>query len=41
MTPDSARVFLKVVPTETLSKMASTATPASIFCSVSEMPSFS
>ena len=30
-----------VVPTDTESKIASTATPASIFCSVSGMPSFS
>jgi len=32
---------LKVVATETLSKTASTATPASIICSASGMPSFS
>ena len=40
MTPASASLALYVVPTETLSKMASTATPASSFCSVRGMPSF-
>ena len=41
MTPISASLSLKVVATETLSNTASTATPASISCSWSGMPSFS
>ena len=41
MMPSSASFSLKVVATETLSKTASTATPASAFCSSSGMPSFS
>ena len=41
MMPCSASFALNVVPTETLSKIASTATPASSFCSSSGMPSFS
>ena len=41
MTPCSLSLSLKVVATDTLSKMASTATPESRFCSESEMPSFS
>src|SRR5579884_1591476 len=41
ITPASASLCLKVVATETLSKTASTATPASIFCSCRGMPSFS
>ncbi len=41
MTPASASFSLKVVATETLSNTASTATPASRFCSSSGMPSFS
>src|SRR4051812_42991809 len=41
MMPFSASVFLKVVATETLSKTASTATPASTARSASGMPSFS
>ena len=41
ITPTSASLALKVVATETLSNTASTATPASIFCSSSGMPSFS
>ena len=39
--PRLANSSLKVVATETLSKTASTATPASRFCSCSGMPSFS
>jgi hypothetical protein len=41
MMPFSASVFLNVVATETLSKTASTATPARIARSWSGMPSFS
>ena len=41
MTPYFASVSFAVVMTLTLSKMASTATPASRFCSSSGMPSFS
>ena len=41
MTPSSASFSLKVVATETLSKTASTATPARRCCSTSGMPSFS
>ena len=41
MMPSSASLSLKVVATETLSNTASTATPASIFCSSRGMPSFS
>ena len=41
MTPTSASFALKVVATETLSKIASTATLARRFCSESGMPSFS
>ena len=41
MTPASASRFLYVVVTETLSKITSTATPASAFCSCSGTPSFS
>ncbi len=41
MTPCFASSSLKVVATETLSNTASTATPASRFCSSSGMPSFS
>ena len=41
MTPISPSFFLKVVPTETLSNTASTATPASISLSCRGTPSFS
>src|SRR5947199_15050 len=41
MIPSSPSFFLKVVATETLSNTASTATPASHFCSSSGMPSLS
>jgi hypothetical protein len=41
MMPSSSSLPLKVVATETLSKTASTATPARISCSRSGMPSFS
>ena len=41
MMPISPSFALKVVATETLSNTASTATPASISCSLSGMPSFS
>ena len=41
MIPISASLPLKVVATETLSKTASTATPASSSRSFSGMPSFS
>ena len=41
MTPFSASLSLKVVATETESKTASTATPASSFRSSSGIPSFS
>ncbi len=41
MIPSSFSLPLNVVATETLSKTASTATPASAFCSSSGMPSFS
>jgi hypothetical protein len=41
ITPTSWSFFLKVVATETLSKTASTATPASRSCSIKGMPSFS
>ena len=41
MIPSSASFSLKVVATETESKTASTATPASRVCSSSGMPSFS
>ena len=41
MIPDLCNCFLKVVPIETLSKTASTATLASIFCSFSDTPNFS
>ena len=41
MMPTLASFSLKVVATETLSNTASTATPASIFCSSSGMPSLS
>ena len=40
MMPISESFSLKVVATETLSNTASTATPASICCSASGMPSF-
>ena len=39
--PFSANCFLKVVPTETLSNTASTATPARRSRSFNGMPSFS
>ena len=39
ITPTSASLTRKVVATETLSKTASTATPASAFCSSMGMPS--
>ena len=41
MMPSSASFSRKVVATETLSNTASTATPASSFCSSSGIPSFS
>ena len=41
MIPSSASFSLKVVPTDTLSKTASTATPVRRFCSSSGTPSFS
>ncbi len=41
MIPISASFVRNVVPTETLSKTASTATPESSFCSSSGIPSFS
>ena len=41
MTPTSSSLCLKVVATETLSKTASTATPARRSCSFKGMPSFS
>ena len=41
MMPSFSSSSLNVVATETLSKTASTATPASRFCSCSGMPSFS
>ena len=41
MIPNSAKVSLKVVATETESITASTATPVRRFCSVREIPSFS
>ena len=41
MMPSSVSFSLYVVATETLSNTASTATPASRFCSSSGMPSFS
>ncbi len=41
MIPSSASLALNVVPTETLSNTASTATPLNRFCSSSGMPSFS
>src|ERR1700758_5049054 len=41
ITPASASFSLKVVATETLSNTASTATPASSFCSCRGIPSFS
>ena len=41
MMPSSPSFALNVVATETLSKTASTATPASASCSRSGMPSFS
>ena len=41
MMPSSASFSLNVVATETLSKTASTATPASRFCSASGIPSLS
>ena len=41
MMPFSANCFLKVVPTDTLSNTASTATPARRSRSFSGMPSFS
>ena len=41
MIPISASFARNVVPTETLSNTASTATPASSFCSSSGIPSFS
>ena len=41
MMPSSASLSRNVVATDTLSKTASTATPASICCSSSGMPSFS
>ena len=41
ITPISASLPLNVVATDTLSNTASTATPASSFCSSSGMPSFS
>src|SRR6476659_3881341 len=40
MMPSVASSAFIVVPTDTESKIASTATPASIFCSYSGMPSF-
>ena len=39
ITPSSFSLPLKVVATDTLSKTASTATPANIFCSLRGMPS--
>ena len=41
MMPSAFSLSLKVVATETLSNTASTATPASAFCSSIGMPSFS
>ena len=41
MMPSFASVSLNVVPTDTLSNTASTATPESRFCSSSEIPSLS
>ena len=41
MMPSDASLSLNVVATETLSNTASTATPASIFCSSSGIPSLS
>ena len=41
MTPTFANSSLNVVPIETLSKIASTATLANRFCSVRGIPSFS
>ena len=41
MTPTLANSSLKVVPIETLSNMASTATFAKRFCSVKGIPNFS
>ena len=41
ITPDFANSVLKVVPTETLSKTASTATFDRRFCSLIEIPNFS
>ena len=41
MMPSSLSFPLNVVATDTLSNTASTATPASAFCSSSGMPSFS
>ena len=41
MMPSFASVCLNVVPTETLSNTASTATPESRFCSSSEIPNLS
>ena len=41
MMPSSPSFFLNVVATETESNTASTATPESIFCSSSGMPSLS
>ena len=41
MTPISFSFSLNVVATDTLSKTASTATPAKTFCSFNGMPSFS
>ena len=41
MMPSSASLAWNVVPTETLSNTASTATPAMRFCSSSGMPSLS
>ena len=40
ITPISFNFSLKVVATETLSKTASTATPARTFCSVRGIPNF-
>ena len=39
ITPSSFSLPLKVVATDTLSKTASTATPANIFCSLRGIPS--
>ena len=41
ITPISSSLSLNVVATDTLSKTASTATPARTFCSLRGMPNFS